>query len=149
MKQNKKLQEKEEKLNNKLKEEEIEYKYKSKLSRFKFETYTKNLVAVIIAVCLIDLQFTYVLAWFDKMQIAESLSSNICTTIIGVALVYMIRAYFDTKAEKAAKNGYDTESGVLKNISNIVKNHANNVSCNNTGTEFTDAESVNEDEMVE
>ena len=74
--------------------------FKSLLANLKLETYTKRLVAIIIFISIIDLQLSYILAFLDKGQIAESLSIQVCTTIIGTAVVYMIRAYFDTKAEK-------------------------------------------------
>lgn len=88
-----------EKLDDKLKDIEQKTSFKMKLSRLKFPTYTKNLVALIVAICLIDLQLTYVLAFMDKIAIAEELSKQLCTTILGVAFVYMVRAYFDSKAE--------------------------------------------------
>ena len=74
--------------------------FKSLLDRLKLETYTKRLVAIIITVGIIDLQFSYILAFLGKEEIAENLSVQICITILGTALTYMIRAYFDTKAEK-------------------------------------------------
>ncbi len=74
--------------------------FKSLLSRLKFETYTKRLVGIVVIVALIDLQLTYILAFMDKIQIAETLSTQICVTLLGTILVYVIRAYFDTKAEK-------------------------------------------------
>ena len=74
--------------------------FKSLLDRLKLETYTKRLVAIIIAVGIIDLQLSYILAFLGKEAIAEKLSVQICITILGTALTYMIRAYFDTKAEK-------------------------------------------------
>ena len=76
------------------------YRKKSILERLKFETYTKRLVGLIVMAGVVDLQLTYVLAFMGKDQIVESLSGQICATILGTALVYMIRAYFDTKAEK-------------------------------------------------
>lgn len=90
-------------------QEELDLKYKTEkqksdfnslLSHLKFETYTKRIVGLVVFVCLIDLQLTYVLAFMDKIQIAETLSSQICVTIVGTVVVYLIRAYFDTKAEK-------------------------------------------------
>lgn len=74
--------------------------YKTLLSRLKFETYTKRLVAIVVIVSLVDLQLTYVLAFLGRDQIAETLSNQICITILGTVLVYAIRAYFDTRAEK-------------------------------------------------
>lgn len=69
------------------------------LKKIKVDTFTKALVGIITIVALIDLQLSYILAFMDKIQIAESLSTQICITILGVAFVYMIRAYFDTRAE--------------------------------------------------
>lgn len=86
--------------NNKLKHEKQKYKFKSVLSALRFETYTKRLVAFVVILCMIDLQLSYVLAFMDKVQIAESLSTQICITILGTVIIYAIRAYFDTKAEK-------------------------------------------------
>ena len=74
--------------------------FKSLLARLKFETYTKRLVGLVVFVGLIDLQLSYILAFLGKEQIAESLSNQICVTLLGTVLVYVIRAHFDTKAEK-------------------------------------------------
>ena len=74
--------------------------FKSLLYHLKLETYTKRLVAIVVFISIIDLQLSYLLAFLDKTQIAESLSNQICVTLLGTVLVYVIRAYFDTKAEK-------------------------------------------------
>ena len=95
----KEFNKKQEKLDDKIKKLEQATDYKNKKSKLLFPTFTKNLVALIILVCLIDLQLTYILAFFDKANVAETLSTSLCTTILGVAFVYMIRAYFDSKAE--------------------------------------------------
>lgn len=63
-------------------------------------TFTKRAVAIILAVSLIDLQLSYVLAFMGKEQIAETLSSTIADTIIGVMLGYFIKALFETFFEK-------------------------------------------------
>lgn len=65
-----------------------------------FETFTKKAVAIILAVSLIDLQLTYVLAFMGQIQIAESLSSTIASTIIGVMIGYFFKALFETFFEK-------------------------------------------------
>ena len=49
---------------------------------------------------VIDLQFSYILAFLGKDNIAETLSVAVVTEVIGVLAVYMVRAYFDTKSEK-------------------------------------------------
>lgn len=63
-------------------------------------TYTKRAVTLILVVCMIDLQLSYILAFMDKTQIAESLSSTIATVIIGVMVGYFGKALFETFFEK-------------------------------------------------
>lgn len=91
---------KQEEYDNKLKHEKQKYKFKSILSALRFETYTKRLVGFVVILCMVDLQLSYILAFMDKVQIAEALSTQICVTILGTVIIYAIRAYFDTKAEK-------------------------------------------------
>ena len=71
-------------------------KKKSKL----FETFTKLWVSIVLICAVIDLQFSYILAFLGKDNIAETLSVAVVTEVIGVLAVYMVRAYFDTKSEK-------------------------------------------------
>ena len=89
-----------EELDTKYKNEKQKSDFKSLLAKLKFETYTKRLVGIVVFVALLDLQLSYVLAFLGKDQIAETLSIQICVTLLGTILVYIIRAYFDTKAEK-------------------------------------------------
>lgn len=80
------------------------YKENKKKNRsIKINTFTKIIVFIIIIVSLIDLQFSYILAFLDRGTIAEELSKQICITIIGTSIIYMIRAFFDTKAEHKEK----------------------------------------------
>lgn len=64
------------------------------------KTYTKKAVTVILAVALIDLQLSYILAFLGKEQIAESLSSTIAQVIVGTMLGYFGKALFETFFEK-------------------------------------------------
>ena len=64
------------------------------------KTFTKKAVAIILAVSLVDLQLSYVLAFMGQVQIAESLSSTIASTIVGVMLGYFFKALFETFFEK-------------------------------------------------
>lgn len=64
------------------------------------KTYSKKAVTLILAVCLIDLQLSYLLAFLGKEQIAETLSSQIATVIVGVMLGYFLKALFETFFEK-------------------------------------------------
>ena len=69
------------------------------------------MVKSIMYVALIDLQLTYILAFLGKEQIAESLSSDICTVIVGVGLGYFMKAYLETKQEEKMKRE-DMNGGV-------------------------------------
>lgn len=78
------------------------------------QTFTKKAVTIILAVALIDLQLSYILAFLGKEQIAETLSSTIADTIIGVMLGYFLKALFETFFEEREKRlnrplGIDTE----------------------------------------
>lgn len=64
------------------------------------QTFTKKAVTIILIVSLVDLQLSYVLAFMGKEQIAESLSSEIATVIIGVMVGYFMKALFETFFEK-------------------------------------------------
>lgn len=66
-------------------------------------TYSKRMVKAIMYVALIDLQLTYILAFLGKEQIAETLSSDICTVIIGVGLGYFLKSFFETREEEKMK----------------------------------------------
>jgi uncharacterized protein YacL len=63
-------------------------------------TFSKKAVVLILAVSIIDLQLSYVLAFLGKEQIAESLSSTIAEVIVGVMLGYFLKALFETYFEK-------------------------------------------------
>ena len=79
-------------------------------------TFTKKAVFAILLVALIDLQFSYILAFIGKEQIAETLSSTIADTIIGVMLGYFMKALFETffekREERLNKKLEQTEDGV-------------------------------------
>ena len=83
-------------VNEKSEDSKKQIKKKSKL----FETFTKLWVSIVLICAVIDLQFSYILAFLGKDNIAETLSVAVVTEVIGVLVVYMVRAYFDTKSEK-------------------------------------------------
>lgn len=66
-------------------------------------TFSKRAVAIILFVSIVDLQFSYILAYLGKEQIAESLSSTIATVIVGVMLGYFMKALFETFFEEREK----------------------------------------------
>ena len=62
-------------------------------------------------VSLVDLQLSYILAFLGKEQIAETLSSDIATTIVGVMLGYFLKSLFETfleEREKRLRNDFDS-----------------------------------------
>ena len=82
------------------------------------KTYSKGMVNRIVNVALLDLQLPYILAFMGKENIAEALSSDICHTILGIALGYFLKSYFETKKEEEMKLkrkevGYDDEEVML------------------------------------
>ena len=68
------------------------------------------MVKHIMWVALLDLQLTYVLAFMGKEQIAETLSGDICHTIIGIGLGYFLKSYFETKQEEKMKREREDEN---------------------------------------
>lgn len=73
---------------------------KRELDNKPFATYTKAAVSIILAVALIDMQLSYILAFMGKEQIAESLSSTITEVVVGVMFSYCLKALFETYFEK-------------------------------------------------
>lgn len=60
-------------------------------------TYTKRIMTLIVIISLIDLQLPFILAFFGKEQIAETLGGLIVTELIGVFLVYCAKSFFETR----------------------------------------------------
>ena len=89
----------EEKYNDMLRDESQRQQFLNRMYNIKKNTYTKKMVTAILAISIIDIQLSYVLAFFDKGQVVDSLSNQLCITILGVSFAYMIRAYFDSRAE--------------------------------------------------
>ena len=111
--------------------------YKDKLKGIKVNTFTKAMVFCIIFISLVDLQLSYVLAFMDKLNTAEELSKTVCTTIIGVAFVYMVRAFFDTKFEHDELNRKEKlEEEIINRVSNVL---------NESGVENVDVEQLYND----
>ena len=114
------LEKTKEKYEQKIEKLKVKRGFIEQIKSIRFDTFTKAMVGLIIIMACIDLQLSYVLAFLDKIQIAEELSKQVCTTILGVALVYMIRAYFDSRAEYKNKNDLDQE--IQNKIMEILQN---------------------------
>ena len=79
----------------------------SEKDKKKVRQYTKKWVDIILTVSLIDVQFCFVLAFLGKEQIAETLGIAIITEIVAIGLGYMLKAFFETNAQK--KNEIEME----------------------------------------
>lgn len=96
--------------NNLTRGDDIMGKKQPQCYKFWLKTFTKKAVAAILVISLIDLQLSYILAFMGKEQIAESLSSTIADTIIGVMIGYFLKALFETFLEEREKRlRQDTE----------------------------------------
>ena len=76
-----------------------------------FKQYTKSFVTTITVCAIVWITWSYVLATIQfftsgMTQTLESLSTNVCTVIIGTALGYMIKSFVETYCEK--KNELDS-----------------------------------------
>jgi len=70
-----------------------------------FKQYTKSFVTTITVCAIVWITWSYVLATIQfftsgMTQTLESLSTNVCTVIIGTALGYMIKSFIETYCEK-------------------------------------------------
>jgi hypothetical protein len=120
-----------------IEDKEREYKFKNRLHLLRFPTYTKNLVAVIILVCLIDLQLSFILAFMGKDTCTE-LNIKLCETILAVACAYIFRAYFDNRAERAARGEIVSPTMAETLINNAKERIANIAGTSTTNTKDKD-----------
>lgn len=67
-------------------------------------TYTKKLVTWIILNATIWVYMTYVLALMGREEIAETLSGEVVTVIIGTVLTYAVKALFENIFKYRSKN---------------------------------------------
>lgn len=112
------LEKQKQKYEQKTEELKIKKGFLEQVRSIRFDTFTKAMVGLIIIMACADLQLSYILAFLDKIQIAEELSKQVCTTILGVAFVYMVRAYFDSRAEYQTNKKIDNDK-INKTIQNF------------------------------
>jgi len=65
-------------------------------------TFSKQWTIILLSIGLIDLQFSYILA-FLGLNTAENLSIAIVTYILGVFATYSIKAFFGKKEEEKTR----------------------------------------------
>ena len=63
-------------------------------------TFTKRWTALILALSCLWITLSYLLAFFGKEQIAESLSQTVATVIIATFVPYLAKSYFETFASE-------------------------------------------------
>lgn len=68
-----------------------------KPKRGNFKTFTKEWVSRLMYIAVLDIQLSYILAFCGREQIAETLSITVVTEIIGVFLVYALKAFLETR----------------------------------------------------
>lgn len=61
--------------------------------------FSKKMALAILVVALVDIQFSFLLAFLGREEIAQDLAITICSTIVGVYIPYCLKAYFGKKAE--------------------------------------------------
>lgn len=71
--------------------------------------YSKRILDRIINHCILMMWATYILAWFDKTEIAESLSTTIAASIIAVVVGYFIKATFENISKYTTAFGENIE----------------------------------------
>lgn len=80
------------------------------------DSYSKRMLTRIIDCSLIMMFLSYVLAWYDKTYIAETLSSTIAQVIIGVTIPYLISKTLENINKYGSKlNG--TSEGQIPSMS--------------------------------
>ena len=68
--------------------------------KYKKTTFTKRMVSILIAVAIIDLQLTYLLAFLGSPETLQETSGKLVTEILGVVLVYCLKSFFETREEE-------------------------------------------------
>lgn len=66
-------------------------------------TFSKTWVSRLLWLGCIWITLSYILAFFDKIQIAETLSGTVASVIIAVILGYLCKSFFETKEEEKLK----------------------------------------------
>lgn len=64
-------------------------KYIKKFIKFLNESYAKIAINFILINSVLMMWCSYILAWFDKVSIAETLSSTVADVIIGTIIAYL------------------------------------------------------------
>lgn len=81
---------------------------KHKSDKKKLMQFTKMAVTIILVAAIVWITWSYVLAtisvvMYGNSQPLESLSKQVCVTLLGTSLGYFVKAFFESYAEKKAQ----------------------------------------------
>ena len=82
-------------------------KRKKKKSGKKYVTYTKRWLTFILINGVVWVYLSYVLAFMDRPQIAETLSTQAVISIIATMIGYFAKSAFEKKIGKEGENNYE------------------------------------------
>lgn len=129
--------------------------YLDERNKLTFGTYTKRLVAIIIAFCLINVEFSYILAFLGKDPLTD-VTNQLIVTILGTVVVYIIRAFFDTWSENKYGDARKLVDELDNKINELESNTINNnsfgdyetvfLNCNNESNENEESNTNNDDQ---
>lgn len=86
-------------------------------------TFTKTLVSVILFVCLLDIQFVFILAFLGRTQIAETMGVCLASECIATILGYLCKAFFENR--EIGKNEIENKK-IEYNYTDMINNSINN-----------------------
>lgn len=76
-----------------------------KVSTKREKEYSKRLLNRIVNSSILMLWATYILAWFDKTEIAETLSKTIVTSVIAVVVGYLAKSVIENISKNTTAFG--------------------------------------------
>lgn len=88
--------------------------------------YSKRMLTKIIDHSLLMMWGTYLLAWFGKIEIAESLSKTIATSIIAIVVGYLAKSVLENISKNTTAFGQNVEPIVPPSCDNDDDEHIGN-----------------------
>lgn len=73
--------------------------------RKKDKEYSKRMLTKIVNNSLVMMWATYILAWFDKTEVAETLSKTIATSIIAAVVGYLAKSVIENISKNTTAFG--------------------------------------------
>lgn len=87
-------------------------------------TFTKKWVSRLLWFGCIWISWSYILASFDRVSIAEALSETVAKVIIATILGYLLKAFFETYSEKKNKlKEKELLNSVVEEVDDVVFNN--------------------------